>query len=400
MDDKWIDNIRDKMAEYDVVPPDGLLESVREEIRSRRMRRRRILGAIAASIALLGVISAFFISEKIDNTVPLIVNATEKKRNNEKESFNQPHKKALCSATLISKLVRKGTIGPSVVAVNDHGSQSQFSIEDFQDETEEYPKYPKGDDKRDKESVRSSSSTTDDYTNYPYSKGKNKQSFSVGVAASANGLGSLMDDKDIGGTHLPTSSLMPFTRMGGGVLTDVPSHNSPIPRFIEVFDHKLPARFSIDFSWSIGQNLNVGTGICYSYLRSDIKYGYSDAPLFKATQNLHFIGIPVNLRYTAWRFRKFDIYASAGFMAEKCIGGQLKEESPSNLGYNYEGCDERPFQLSFTAAAGLQYALAHRCAVFIEPGVGMYLKNGSNLRTIYSERPLTFNVNVGLRFGY
>ncbi len=209
-----------------------------------------------------------------------------------------------------------------------------------------------------------------------------------------------MDDKDVGRTHLPTSALMPSTRMGGGVLTDIPTHNSPPPRFIEVFDHKLPARFSIDFSWSVGQNLNVGTGICYSYLRSDIKYGYSDAPLFKATQNLHFVGIPVNLRYTALRFRKFEVYASAGFMAEKCIGGQLKEESPSNLGYHYEGCDERPFQFSFTAAAGLQYALAHRCAVFIEPGAGMYLKNRSTLRTIYSERPLTFNVNVGLRFGY
>lgn len=133
--------------------------------------------------------------------------------------------------------------------------------------------------------------------------------------------------------------------------------------------------------------------------KSDIRYGYSDSPLFKATQNLHFIGIPVNARYTPWSSRKLGIYVSAGFMAEKCIAGQIKKENPQDPDYAYAGSDERPFQFSFNAAAGAQYSLTHKCAVFIEPGVGIYLKNGSRLRTIYSERPVTFNVNVGLRFG-
>ena len=86
-------------------------------------------------------------------------------------------------------------------------------------------------------------------------------------------------------------------------------------------------------------------------------------------------------------------------MAEKCIAGDIREDSSSDAGYRYSGCDERPFQFSFNAAAGLQYALAAGCSVFIEPGVGIYLNNGSKLRTIYSERPVTFNVNVGFRFG-
>ncbi len=183
------------------------------------------------------------------------------------------------------------------------------------------------------------------------------------------------------------------------MLTNSPSDNSPTPSFIEMFDHKLPLRFSVDFSWRLAHGLDIGTGICYSYLRSDIKYGYSDSPLSKATQNLHFIGIPVNLRYTPWSFRKFDVYASLGFMAEKCIAGEIKDESSHAPRYSYEGCDDRPFQFSFNAAAGIQYSLARKCVVFIEPGVGLYLKNGSRLRTIYSERPLTFNFNVGLRFG-
>ena len=87
-------------------------------------------------------------------------------------------------------------------------------------------------------------------------------------------------------------------------------------------------------------------------------------------------------------------------MAEKCIAGQIREADPQDPGYAYVGSDERPFQFSVNAAVGAQYLLAGRCAVFIEPGVGIYLKNGSKLRTIYSERPVTLNVNVGLRFGH
>ena len=221
---------------------------------------------------------------------------------------------------------------------------------------------------------------------------------SVGASASANGLGGMINNGNIEGRPLLASGSIPLTRMGGGVLGE--SNSSPAPTYVELFDHRLPVRVSIDFSWPVGHGVSVGTGLTYSYLKSDIRYGYSDSPLFNASQYLHFIGIPVNVRYTPWSFRNLGIYVSAGFMAEKCIAGQIKEADPQYPLYRYEGCDSRPFQFSFNGAAGVQYSLTHRCAVFIEPGVGIYLKNGSKLRTIYSERPITFNVNVGLRFGH
>ncbi len=387
MDDKWIDSIRDKMVEYNAIPHDGLLESVEKEVRAVKWRRRLLFSAIAASVALIAGISVMLIPEVEKETLPTVAEITVKENEKvlSKEIVeNTIHKVAACQATQ-----PRGV--PSVVSemlVSEGGyveSGSETGIGDnvvvkSKDNVEAFPP-----------------SSPEEYT--PVIAHLEKSSpISVGVSALANGLGSLLQDGNI--EWQPSQGAMPSTRMGGGLLSNSPADNSPAPTFIEMFDHKLPVRFSVDFSWRVAHGLDIGTGICYSYLRSDIKYGYSDSQLSKAIQNLHFIGIPVNFRYTPWRFRKFDVYSSVGFMAEKCIAGEIKDESSTASRYRYEGCEDRPFQFSFNAAAGIQYTLTRQCAVFIEPGVGLYLKNGSRLRTIYSERSFTFNVNVGLRFGY
>ncbi len=385
MDDKWIDSIRDKMVEYEVVPPEGLLESVEKEVRAVKRRRRLLFSAIAASVALIGCISLMLIPEVEKETLPAVseVKVKEKEKAlSQTIAENTIQEVSVCKKTqsrVASSIVSEMSENDSeYVKPNSETGSKEDEVKAQDDKVEEFPH-----------------SASDDSS--PVIGLSEKSSpISVGVSASANGLGSVMQDGNI--EWQPNQEDIPSTRMGGGLLTDVPSDNSPTPTFIEMFDHKLPMRFSVDFSWRVAHDLDIDTGICYSYLRSDIKYGYSDSSLSKATQNLHFIGIPVNLRYTPWSFRKFDVYASLGFMAEKCIAGEIKSSNGSK--YSYEGCDDRPFQFSFNAAVGIQYDMTHKCAVFIEPGIGMYLKNGSRLRTIYSERPLTFNINVGLRLGY
>lgn len=401
MDDKWIDNIIDKMRDYEAAPPDGLLESVQSEIRSRMIRKRRIWWGVAASIALLIGLFSPMIVKKVDNSIPLMVNVAEVYEHREMDSSKTPTYKTMAHAAVHTVKMPTGGHESLDTMVDDPGAFNAVGIEDTEGETKITQESDNGIDKgweypgdipysSDDNDIRSDSKV----------KVKNKGLLTVGIAGSANGAGGLLNSGNIAGNSTQASTFMPSTRMGGGSLTNSPIDADPTPTFVEVFDHKLPARFSIDFSWSVGHKLNIGTGISYSYLRSDIKYGYSDSPLLKATQNLHFVGIPVNLRYTPWRYRKLELYTSVGFMAEKCIFGDIKEDSPSNPGYSYVGCDERPFQFSFNAAAGVQYTLASKCAVFVEPGLGMYIKNGSRLRTIYSERPFTFNVNVGFRFGH
>ena len=382
MDDKWIDSIRDKMAEYDFVPPDGLLESVQAEIRGRRIRRMRLWGFIAASIAVLAGIFVALIPDMPEVAPrPLASDVAGEDKGTAKQIAEN---KAVTEPLPITRKSVKA------VLMSVEANPTSETVEQL--ETEDSPEEKMVDDDRHSEETVDGVEIVD-------VDSRKHSPLSVGVSASANGLGGMLNDSNIEGSSKLASASVPHTRMGGGFIGGSNSNNSPTPTYVEMFDHRLPMRASIDFSWNVGHGLSVGTGLTYSYLKSDIRYGYSDSPLFKASQCLHFIGIPVNVRYAPWNFRNLGIYVSAGFMAEKCIAGQIKEADPQYPLYRYEGCDSRPFQFSFNGAAGVQYSLTHKCAVFVEPGVGIYLKNGSKLRTIYSERPLTFSINVGLRFG-
>lgn len=385
MDDKWIESIRDSLMEYEATPPDGLLESVQDEIRLRRRWRIWIFGAIASCIAIVVCISLTLLPDMREGEDALVAEevALAEQTAAIQESVNGE------AASIMEQQNPEATAQPE--PIYSHDDTPEY-IEDMPHEKAEPSRRPNRIDDDLYAEYASTIEAVDPHRSV-------QSPISVGISSSANGLCGMLGEDDLNRFRPHASSAMPLTRMGGGSLTNSPEENRPMPTYVEVFDHRLPVRFSVDFSWPVCHNIAVATGLTYSYLKSDIRYGYSDSRLSKASQNLHFLGIPVNLRYTPWRVGRLDIYASAGFMAEKCIAGDIRDDSSSDAGYRYSGCDERPFQFSFNAAVGLQYALAAGCSVFIEPGVGIYLNNGSKLRTIYSERPVTFNVNVGFRFG-
>lgn len=392
--------------EHEVTPPDGLLASVMKEMQARRVRKKRwIFSACAASAALLAGICAVYFTERIEYQEPRVAGTAPVKIEKEGKNSGSPTSSVgseKISANLASK--RSGTVSSSAgdAAEDDRGDvatisrQSQHNphLQDCENENcedispEEFA------------SRRESDPTGNDYLAYVDIKNHDKDTgVSFGISTSANGLGGMFNGSDASALPQRNTPLQPLTRMGGGGLSNSPTNNIH-PSFVERFDHKLPLRFSLDFSLPVYNDLYMDTGIVYSLLRSDITYGYSGSSLSKAHQNLHFLGIPVNLRYTPLHLRKLDIYCSLGFMAEKCIAGEIKEDSPADIGYSYEGCNERPYQFSFNAAAGVQYNVSDKCGIYIEPGAGLYLKNGSRLRSIYTERPITFNLNIGLRFGY
>ncbi|MDE6648704.1 MAG: porin family protein [Muribaculaceae bacterium] len=401
MDDKWIDDIREKMGGYEVIPPDGFWNSVQNEIKARRVRKWRIFTAVAASIALFGGIFMTLVPGRIDS----VDTSGFKAYKRESGSFTAKVVTGNAGTETIN-LQHVNHSGRGVAFSNLSEASHENSIKaeniDLCETHEEVQTKGTYDEKSDcYESLESP--VSDDSCHYEWIDKESETSpsyVSLALAVSANGLGGLLNNNDISAYSFGNnpSSVIPSTRMGGGVIDNSWMNDRPDPSYIEVFDHKLPLRFSIDFSWEVMNHLNIDTGITYSCLMSDINFGYSDSRMNKAVQTLHFLGIPVNVRYTPWRFRNFEIYASAGVMAEKCISGIISGERTAGATYRYDGCDDRPFQFSVNASAGLQYDFSRKCSVYLEPGLGLYMKNGSKLRSIYSERPVTFNVSVGLRF--
>lgn len=166
--------------------------------------------------------------------------------------------------------------------------------------------------------------------------------------------------------------------------------------------HRLPVHAGASIAYRINDRVSVETGIAYSYLSADIHEG-SDSYYFAGEQSLHYIGIPVGVRVRAVSWKNFDVYVGAGFEAEKCVSGSLKKSYVINGQTRDDGRESisiRPLQWSVNATAGVQYNISSQIGIYAEPGLSYYFDNGSDIETIYSEKPLNFNLNIGLRISF
>lgn len=116
---------------------------------------------------------------------------------------------------------------------------------------------------------------------------------------------------------------------------------------------------------------------------------------------MHFIGIPVNVSYSLYRTKRLNAYLTAGGEAQKMVSGKTQMESSQkerDIETTTEKVKMSQPQMSVNAAAGAEYYLTGRLSLYAEPGASYYFKNGSGMETYYTDKPLKFNLNVGLRF--
>lgn len=166
--------------------------------------------------------------------------------------------------------------------------------------------------------------------------------------------------------------------------------------------HRLPIRAGVSFTYNINDRLGIESGLSYTNLISDIKEG-SESHYYIGKQRLHYIGIPVNLKYRVLSWRKFDLYVSGGMLAEKCISAKIDKEFVLNHQHKdseTEDLSDKPMQWSVNAAAGVQYNIISAMSIFVEPGISYYFDDGTDIPTIYKEKPANFNLNMGLRFTF
>lgn len=168
--------------------------------------------------------------------------------------------------------------------------------------------------------------------------------------------------------------------------------------------HRMPARISFDLIYNITDHVGVGTGLSRTALYSDIHSGsstlYSDSE-----QKMVLIGIPLSVYYDIpLSGRLFGLYASVGCMWEKAVDYSL--DSRDYIGgklnsYNNYSKDLPDYdQWSINAVAGGYIRLYKNSgwSLFAEAGVSKHFKNGSDIPTIYNDKPLMPLVNLGLRY--
>ena len=166
------------------------------------------------------------------------------------------------------------------------------------------------------------------------------------------------------------------------------------------YDHHLPIRIGLSVAYALTDRLSISSGLTYTRLASDIKDASRESK-YIGEQRLHYVGIPVNVSYKVASFRWLGLYGTAGVLAEKCVSGTTDEGYVENNTMKYTNTHDissKPLQMSVNAGVGIQFDIIDNVGIYAEPGLSYYFDDGSALQTIYKEKPLNFNLNVGVRF--
>lgn len=154
--------------------------------------------------------------------------------------------------------------------------------------------------------------------------------------------------------------------------------------------HYHPMSFGLSVGYNLTPRLALTTGMVYTYASSDFTSSAAGDDIIE-TQRLHYIGVPLNLKYKVWGNSAIHTYAIAGCQADFNVSAKMQ------TGDITTDADKDHTQWSVGGAVGIQYNIIPRMGIYAEPGVRYYIDNKSSVETIFKEKKLNFNLQLGVR---
>lgn len=404
MTEKWLDDIQNSMANYETDEPAGLWDTIAEAEPAPRPRHRTtyrhyIAAACAAAAVVVGGIVLFYPNEaKLADKAKLADNGLQPRNDGNttpdgkllagiQTTVNRP-----ASAVVSSTNRTEGDTGETIALTSENSIQEQTAnpTDGKTDATANKPT------QKVKPSKPSQPYHYDD-TPLPLPRKQHPSRMSLALYT--------------GGTGTASSSMRSSNML---LMAAAPSNDCAVaddPRIgyvmsnagediVKEVKHHTPIRFGLNAAFHLTDRLALETGLTYTQLNSDLREG-SERSYYEGTQRLHYVGIPLNVKYNIYTVGGLNIYASAGTLVEQCVSGRKETNlivNGQNAEHSEEAAGSNPTQLSFNAAAGVQYNFTPLIGIYAEPGLSYYVNDNSSLSTVYKEHPWNFNVNLGLRF--
>lgn len=165
----------------------------------------------------------------------------------------------------------------------------------------------------------------------------------------------------------------------------------PTADLYEETKHHQPISVGMQVGFHLLPKMKLSTGLVYTKVSSDFISGVSDTRTV-STQDLHYIGIPLNLSYSVWEYKGLHTYVTAG--GEGAVNVKNHTETDGEV----KESKRDKMQWSTNASVGIQYDFIPQLGVYVEPGMKYYFDNGSQIENIFKDKKLNFNIQFGLRF--
>lgn len=444
MKQDWTDTLKQKMAGYEERPSDELWAELSEKAGLQESRRKVIpvwfwgLSAAAALMAgifvvtkvndksvnaLGGITADVAVSEPVDAVVsePMEMKSAEamsladvavgRRQEAAKVGIKQAVKDRKAKSALIAEAVPvESRVAAGVV--EDSAESADTSVLENQNVDAVPVESSVSAVNEDVTSVNAEEQAAMSWDEYlketPSEKARARRSggFSAGILAGGAVGGNTSGSK-------PTAMVMGANPLAAGVTKtdwiDKDSKASAIvynqPEVQEEYSHKIPVKVGLTARYNITGRLGVETGLTYSILSSSVKTGNSETGNNWSTgsQTLHYLGIPLNISFNILNSRYVNIYVTGGGMMEKSISGSIKTDEYVDGKFARTlttNISPKGLQWSVNAAAGVQANILPQLGFFVEPGVSHHFKNGSRVRSIYTDKPTDFSLGFGLRYSF
>lgn len=423
MKTNWQKDIHDRLGSYEKDAPEGLWEGISRRMpklndggmltdkpqRTAKFRMWRVAGvAVAASVAL--VIGYNFLGNDTKDNINIPTNTTKHPNilaSNKKPIGNEPTGVCAEQAThsaddLLSeqpKLYKAYTEQPTLASASTETDVKEISSKEENSKKENGQTEVKPEKREDNRMLRKNQ---DDallaYNDVTERSGSTDAPSRWSVSTGAmGGLGA-------SGTTTAYGDYLVLSCPGVMDTKDSPMLDmSSVNRDEETnteYEHHLPIRIGLSVAYALTDRLSISSGLTYTRLSSDIKDASRESK-YIGEQRLHYVGIPVNVSYKVASSRWISLYGTAGVLAEKCVSGTTDEGYVENNTMKYTNTHDissKPLQMSVNAGVGIQFDIIDNVGIYAEPGLSYYFDDGSALQTIYKEKPLNFNLNVGVRF--
>jgi len=170
--------------------------------------------------------------------------------------------------------------------------------------------------------------------------------------------------------------------------------------------HDLPIAAGLSAGIPLIPHLYLNTGLQYVYLHSKTTYldNVSNKIISSDDQQLHYIGIPVNVAYMFLDKKIFKMYAAAGGTIEKGIVEKHlhKTFDENEISQSSDKKGIKGVQFSLNANIGASVRLVKGLNFYLEPGVSWYIPaekypQPQSKRTI---NPFIITITGGLRWNF
>ena len=396
MKERWIDDIKAEMQEFESDSPKGLWESIEGRLPASKVASTRSWWGWAAAAGALAVagVSAFLFFRPISPQEVISVERAESV-----VALNDVQPDPSEQIVRLQEAVAPVAVSQPKEAQRPEKSAALQKTETLREtaavqetETVQEPEIVQK-----PEAVQEPESLPwEEFSQEPRVARKTPQNkVSVGLAAS--GAASFSQTALIGGgplfgVGLDAVSWEDSPKLGLAVVNQGKDIESELR-------HKVPVRLTLGVSYAITDRLSVVSGLSHTLLLSEYKEG-TQQNYKSGEQRVEYVGVPINLKYDFYSSTRLDVYASAGLTLDKCIKANRTDDyflSGENRLKEVISLGEHPFQLSAGAAFGAEYRIYDSLWLFGECGLAYFFNDRSSLEILYKERPLNATFNLGIR---